>query len=98
MPSDLTPEQRAEIVRILSAGEDLSPEWARIIFPPEKREYELVYARLSERQIERFLRRKSRIRKNAKARLVRIARVWGMVEGDEARFVRVVQGAPSVRL
>lgn len=43
MQSNLTPEQRAEIIRILSSGEDLSPEWARIMFPPEKREYELVY-------------------------------------------------------
>jgi len=39
----MTPEQRQEIVRLLEKGEELSPEWARIIFPPEKREYELVY-------------------------------------------------------
>ncbi len=39
----MTPEQRQEIVRLLEQGEELSPEWARIIFPPEKREYELVY-------------------------------------------------------
>ena len=30
-------------MRRLAAGEDLSPEWARVLFPPEKREYELVY-------------------------------------------------------
>jgi len=36
-------EQRQEIIRRLQQGEELSPEWARIIFPPEKREYELVY-------------------------------------------------------
>lgn len=36
-------EQRQEIIRLLEQGEDLSPEWARILFPPEKREYELVY-------------------------------------------------------
>jgi site-specific DNA-methyltransferase (adenine-specific)/adenine-specific DNA-methyltransferase len=36
-------EQRAEIIRRLQKGEDLSPERARIIFPPEKQEYELVY-------------------------------------------------------
>lgn len=36
-------EQRQEIVRLLRQGEELSPEWARILFPPEKREYELVY-------------------------------------------------------
>lgn len=39
----MTPEQRQEIVRLLEQGEELSPEWARILFPPEKREYELVY-------------------------------------------------------
>ena len=39
----MTPEQREEIIRLLSKGEELSPEWARILFPPEKREYELVY-------------------------------------------------------
>jgi site-specific DNA-methyltransferase (adenine-specific)/adenine-specific DNA-methyltransferase len=36
-------EQRQEIIRRLQQGEQLSPEWARILFPPEKREYELVY-------------------------------------------------------
>jgi hypothetical protein len=36
-------EQRHEIIRRLQQGEDLSIEWARILFPPEKREYELVY-------------------------------------------------------
>jgi len=35
--------QRQELIRILSQGEDLSPEWSRILFPPEKKEYELVY-------------------------------------------------------
>jgi len=39
----VTPEQREEAIRLLQQGEDLSPEWARILFPPEKREYELVY-------------------------------------------------------
>ena len=39
----MTPEQRQEIIRLLKQGEDLSPEWVRILFPPEKREYELVY-------------------------------------------------------
>ncbi len=39
----MIPEQRQEIMRLLEQGEELSPEWARIIFPPEKREYELVY-------------------------------------------------------
>ena len=36
-------EQREGIIRRLQKGEELSPEWARILFPPEKREYELVY-------------------------------------------------------
>ncbi len=35
--------QRQEIIRILSHGEDLSREWANVIFPPEKREYDLSY-------------------------------------------------------
>jgi len=39
----VTPEQRQELIRLLEKGEDISPEWARILFPPEKREYELVY-------------------------------------------------------
>jgi DNA modification methylase len=39
----MNPEQRDEVIRLLSKGEELSSEWARIIFPPEKREYELVY-------------------------------------------------------
>lgn len=39
----MTPEQREEVIRLLQHGEDLSPEWARILFLPEKREYELVY-------------------------------------------------------
>lgn len=39
----MTPEQREQIIHSLQKGEDLSPEWARILFPPEKREYELVY-------------------------------------------------------
>lgn len=36
-------EQRHDIIRRLQQGEELSPEWARVLFPPEKREYELVY-------------------------------------------------------
>ena len=39
----MTPEQREELVRLLQKGEELSPAWSRILFPPEKREYELVY-------------------------------------------------------
>lgn len=36
-------EQRQDIIRRLQQHEELSPEWARILFPPQKREYELVY-------------------------------------------------------
>lgn len=43
MTSDMNEEQRQELIRRLQQGEELSPEWARILFPPEKREYELVY-------------------------------------------------------
>lgn len=39
----MTPEQRQELLRLLEAGEEISPEWARVLFPPERREYELVY-------------------------------------------------------
>jgi len=39
----MTPEQRQRIIEILLAGGDVAPEWSRILFPPEKREYELVY-------------------------------------------------------
>jgi DNA modification methylase len=39
----LSPEQRQELIRLLETGEELSPEWARVLFPPEKRESELVY-------------------------------------------------------
>jgi len=39
----MTPEQKQELMRLLEAGEEISPEWARVLFPPEKREYELVY-------------------------------------------------------
>ena len=39
----MTPEQREELVRLLQQGDELSPEWGRVLFPPEKREYELVY-------------------------------------------------------
>lgn len=41
--TEMNDEQRQEIIRRLQQGEELSPEWARILYPPEKREYELVY-------------------------------------------------------
>jgi DNA modification methylase len=36
-------EQRQELIRRLQQGEELSPEWTGILFPPEKRECELAY-------------------------------------------------------
>ncbi len=39
----MTPEQRDELTRLLQQGGEISSEWARILFPLEKREYELVY-------------------------------------------------------
>jgi len=36
-------ELRHRVIEKLQKGEDLSAEWARFLFPPEKREYELVY-------------------------------------------------------
>lgn len=39
----MTPEQRQRLIEILHSGNDVAPEWSRVIFPPEKREYELVY-------------------------------------------------------
>lgn len=39
----MTPEQRDEVIRLLQQGSELSVEWARILFPPERRECELVY-------------------------------------------------------
>lgn len=39
----MTTDQRAELIQRLSRGEELSSDWERILFPPERREYELVY-------------------------------------------------------
>ena len=39
----MTNGQRQELIRLLAASEEISPEWARVLFPPKKREYELVY-------------------------------------------------------
>lgn len=39
----MTDEQRIELIHLLEKGGEISPEWSRILFPPEKREYELVY-------------------------------------------------------
>lgn len=40
----MSPEQRAALIDLLSREQEISPEWSRILFPPERREYELVYA------------------------------------------------------
>lgn len=39
----MSPEQRQQLIEILHSGGEVAPEWSRILFPPEKREYELVY-------------------------------------------------------
>lgn len=39
----ISDEQRSQLLQLLKNGEELSPEWARVLFPPEKREYELTY-------------------------------------------------------
>lgn len=39
----MTPQERQRLAEILMSGEEVSPEWSRILFPPERREYELVY-------------------------------------------------------
>jgi site-specific DNA-methyltransferase (adenine-specific)/adenine-specific DNA-methyltransferase len=36
-------ELRQRVIEKLQKGEDLPADWARFLFPPEKREYELVY-------------------------------------------------------
>ncbi len=36
-------ELRQRVIEKLQKGEELTAEWARYLFPPEKREYELVY-------------------------------------------------------
>ncbi len=39
----MTPEQRQRIVETLQKGQDLDADWAKVLFPPDRREYELVY-------------------------------------------------------
>lgn len=39
----MTPEQRDRLIEILRSGQEIDPEWQRILFPSGKREYELVY-------------------------------------------------------
>lgn len=40
----LSKKERQRIIEILQSGEDLPLDYKHIIFPPEKKEYELVYA------------------------------------------------------
>lgn len=40
----LTPEHRDRIIRLLAEGQDLPSDDRFLLFPPERREYELVYA------------------------------------------------------
>jgi site-specific DNA-methyltransferase (adenine-specific)/adenine-specific DNA-methyltransferase len=41
--SQMEEEFRHRVIEALRRGESLPPEWARALFPPERREYELVY-------------------------------------------------------
>jgi site-specific DNA-methyltransferase (adenine-specific)/adenine-specific DNA-methyltransferase len=36
-------ELRKRVIEKLQKGEELPADWARFLFPPEKREYELIY-------------------------------------------------------
>ena len=40
----LSDKDRDKIIEILESGEDLPVDYKHILFPPEKKEYELVYA------------------------------------------------------
>jgi len=40
----MTPEQRDQLVSLLRSGQELAPEWQPILFPPERRECELLYS------------------------------------------------------
>jgi len=42
--SNLTNTQRQYILELLERGEDLPPDYKHLLFPPERQEYELVYA------------------------------------------------------
>lgn len=70
--------------------QDAHKEWLRQKVETMPRKLVSQYAGLSERQIARFLRGKSRLRKAAAARLVRIAQIWAMVGGNEDSFARVM--------
>jgi site-specific DNA-methyltransferase (adenine-specific)/adenine-specific DNA-methyltransferase len=40
----LTEHQIQDIIALLEAGEDLPLDYKHLLFPPERQEYELVYA------------------------------------------------------
>jgi site-specific DNA-methyltransferase (adenine-specific)/adenine-specific DNA-methyltransferase len=42
--SKLTESQRQHIIDLFERGEDLPPDYKHLLFPPERQEYELVYA------------------------------------------------------
>ena len=42
--TNLSERDRQRIVEILESGEELPLDYKHILFPPEKKEYELVYA------------------------------------------------------
>jgi len=42
--SILSEKERQRIIEILQSGDDLPFDYKHIIFPPEKKDYELVYA------------------------------------------------------
>ena len=49
--SILSEKERQRIIEILESGEDLPLDYEHILFPPEKKEYELVYAGKSVKKI-----------------------------------------------
>jgi hypothetical protein len=42
--AELSEFQRQHIIGLLDSGEELPPDYKHLLFPPERQEYELVYA------------------------------------------------------
>jgi len=42
--SKLSEKDRERIIQILESGEEFPVDYKHVLFPPEKKEYELVYA------------------------------------------------------
>ena len=42
--SNLSDYHRRHIIELLEQGRDLPPDYKHLLFPPERQEYELVYA------------------------------------------------------